>query len=138
MHLMYVYQRTSRFTSARIYNLIKLPILIFAWTYLSSEKQSINLFTQFIKLSDFKPIKIKKWTLTLILSIIAKEKSDWIAKSEKLFWFLKTWIAFVIGYIISMMRTGFPLANTCILMANMCVLMANICVVMANTCVLMT
>ena len=53
--------------------------------------------------TDFKPIK-KKLDVTLILSIIAKEKSDPIAKSEKCFWFLMTFIAFVIAYIISMMQ----------------------------------
>ena len=50
----------------------------------------------------------------LILSIIAKEKPDWIAKSEKLLWFLTTLIAFVTAYIISMMWTGFLIANTCV------------------------
>ena len=45
----------------------------------------------------------KKIEVTLILSTIAKEKSDLIAKSEKLLWFLTTLIAFVIAYIVSMM-----------------------------------
>ena len=56
----------------------------------------------------------KKIDVTLILSIIAKEKFDRIAKSEKLFWFFTTLIAFVIAYIISKMRTGFLMANTCV------------------------
>ena len=47
----------------------------------------------------------------MILSIIAKEKSDRIAKLEKLFWFYTTLIAFVIAYIISMMWTGFLMVN---------------------------
>ena len=34
-------------------------------------------------------------------------KSSYIAKSEKLFWFLTILIAFVIAYIFSIMRTGF-------------------------------
>ena len=42
---------------------------------------------------------------------MAKEKSDGIEKSEKLFWFLRTLIAFVIAYIITMMQTGFLMAN---------------------------
>ena len=37
----------------------------------------------------------KKTDVTLILSIIAKEKSDWIAKSEKLFWLLTTLIVII-------------------------------------------
>ena len=67
--------------------------------------------------TDFKPIK-KKLDITLSLSIIAKEKSDPIAKSEKRFWFLMTFIAFVIAYIISMMQTGF-LWLTSVLISNM-------------------
>ena len=66
--------------------------------------------------TDFKPIK-KKLDVTLILSVIAKEKSDPIAKSEKCFWFLVTFIAFVIAYIISMMQTGF-LWLTSVLISN--------------------
>ena len=34
-------------------------------------------------------------------------KSPYIAKSEKLFWFLTTLIAFVIAYIFSIIQTGF-------------------------------
>ena len=56
----------------------------------------------------------KKIGVTLILSILAKEESDGIAKSEMLFWFLTTLIAFVITCIISIMRTGFLMANTCV------------------------
>ena len=56
----------------------------------------------------------EKIDLTLILSIIAKEKSDQIPKSEKHFWFFTTLIVFVIAYVISMMRTGFLMANTCV------------------------
>ena len=59
--------------------------------------------------------------MTLILSTIAKEKSDRIAKSEKRFGFLMTLMAFVIVYIISMMHflmvntlTGFLMVNTCV------------------------
>ena len=52
--------------------------------------------------------------ITLILSINAKEKSDRIAKSEKRFWFFTALIAVVIAYIVSMMRTGFLMANTCV------------------------
>ena len=113
MYVIYIYKTASRFTSARKYKLIKLLKFIFARRYSPSEKQPINLFTQFWKISDFKPI-IKKIDVTLILSIIAKEKSDRIAKSEKLFWFHTTLIAFVIVYIISMMNTGFLKANTCV------------------------
>ena len=58
--------------------------------------------------------KTEKIDLTLILSIIAKEKSDQIPKSEKHFWFFTTLIVFVIAYVISMMRTGFLMANTCV------------------------
>ena len=58
--------------------------------------------------------KKEKIDLTLILSIIAKEKSDEIPKSEKHFWFFTTLIVFVIAYVISMMRTGFLMANTCV------------------------
>ena len=50
----------------------------------------------------------------LILSIIAKGKSDQIAKSEKLHWFLTTLIAFVIAFSISVMQTSFFMANTCV------------------------
>ena len=52
--------------------------------------------------------------VTLTLSVIAKKKSDQIAKSEKRFSFLTTLIAFVIAYIISVMRTGFLMADTCV------------------------
>ena len=79
---MYVYKTTSKFTSARKYTLIKLLTFIFAQRYSPSKKQPINL-TQFWKLSNFKPIKRKKINVTLILSIIAKEKTDQIEKSEK-------------------------------------------------------
>ena len=41
-------------------------------------------------------------------------KSPPIAKSERRFWFLTTFIAFVIACIISMMRTGFLMASTCV------------------------
>ena len=54
----------------------------------------------------------KKIDVTLILSIIAKEKFDPIANLEKLFWFLTKLIAFVIAHIVSMMRAGFSMANT--------------------------
>ena len=43
--------------------------------------------------------------------MIGKEKSDQIAKSEKLFWFLTTLIAFALAYIISIMGTGFLMAK---------------------------
>ena len=59
-------------------------------------EKNINLFTQFWKFSDFKQKK-KKIDVTLILSIIANEKSDRIVKSEKRFWFLTTLITFVIA-----------------------------------------
>ena len=110
MYVMYVYKTTLRFTSACKCKLIKLPTFNFAWRNLPSEKQSIKFFTQYWKFINFKPLK-KKIEVTLILSIIAKEKSDLIAKSEKLLWFLTTLIAFVIAYIVSMMWTGFLIAN---------------------------
>ena len=103
---MYVYKTTSRFTSACKHKLIKLLTFIFAWRYSCSKKQPFNLFTEFKKFSDCKPVK-KKIDLTLISSIIATEQSDWIAKSEKLFRFLTTLIDFVLAYIISMMQTTF-------------------------------
>ena len=56
----------------------------------------------------------KKIDVTLILSIIEKKKSDRIAKSEKLFWFLNTLIAFVIACIVLMMRIGFLMSKTCV------------------------
>ena len=37
-----------------------------------------------------------------------------MAKSENLCWFLTTLIAYVRAYIISIMRTGFSMANTCV------------------------
>ena len=43
-----------------------------------------------------------------------KGKSDRIVKSEKLFWFLLTLIAFVVAYIILMMQTDFLMANACV------------------------
>ena len=113
MYLMYVYKTTSRFTFVLKYKLIILLTFIFARRHSPSKKQPINLFTQFWKFTDFKPIK-KKIDVTLILSIIAKEKSERIAKSEKLFWFLTILIAFVIAYIFSIMRAGFSMANTCV------------------------
>ena len=70
---------TSKFTSACKYKLIKLLTFTFDQRYSPSETQPINLFTEFWKSSSFKPIK-KKVGVTLILSIIAKEKSDQIAK----------------------------------------------------------
>ena len=50
--------------------------------------------------------------VTPIISNIAKENSDRITKSEKLFWFLTTLIDFVMANIISMMQTGFLMAST--------------------------
>ena len=44
----------------------------------------------------FKVNFCKKIDIALILSIMAKEKSDGIAKSENLFWFFTTLIGFVI------------------------------------------
>ena len=92
---------------------MKLLTFKFGWRYSPSEKQPVNLFTQFWKFIDFEPIT-KKIDVTLILSIIAKEKFDRIAKSEQLFWFLMTLTALVIAYVISMMQTGFLMANTCV------------------------
>ena len=77
--------------------IIKLLTFIFARRYSPSEKKPINSFTQLWNFSDFKPKN--KIDITLILSIIAKEKSDRTAKSENLFWFLTTLTAFVIAYI---------------------------------------
>ena len=85
----------------------------FVRRYSPSKKQPINLFTQFRKFSESNPLK-NEIDVTLILSIIAKEKSDQIAKSEKLFWFLKALIASDVAYITSMMRTGFLMANMCV------------------------
>ena len=103
-----MYITTSRCTSACKYKVINLLIFIFVRRYLPSEKQPINLSTQFWKFSDFKSNKqTKKIDITLILFIIAKAKSDQIEKSEKVFWFFTTLIAFLIAYIISKMRTGF-------------------------------
>ena len=56
-----------------------------------------------------------KTDVTLILSVITKEKSDHLPKSEKRFWFLTTLIAFIIAYVISIMRTDFSMANKCVL-----------------------
>ena len=64
--------------------------------------------------NSFKVYLSKKTDVILILSIMVKEKFDEIANIEKLFWFLTTWIAFVIAYFVSMMRTGFLMANTCV------------------------
>ena len=83
------YKTTSRFTSVRIYKLITCLYLYLPEDipYSPSEKQPINLFTQFWQFSDFKSIKKRKIDVTLILSITTKEKSDQILKSEKLFLF---------------------------------------------------
>ena len=59
-------------------------------------------------------IQSKKLDVALILSIIAKEKSDREAKSEKLFGLLTTSITFVAAYIISLIRRGFLMAHTCV------------------------
>ena len=56
----------------------------------------------------------KKIDVTLILSIIEKEKSDRIAKSKKRFWFLNILVAFVIACIVLMMRIGFFMSKTCV------------------------
>ena len=77
------YNSTSWFTSAGKYKLIKLLTFIFAQRYLP---KPANLFTQFWKFCDFKLTK-KEIDAMLILSIIAKEKSDWMVKSENVFWF---------------------------------------------------
>ena len=76
-----------------------LLISIFARRFSPSEKQPNILFTQFWKFSDFKSIK-KGIDVTLILSVIAKKKSDRMVKSEKLFWFFTNLNAFVIAYTI--------------------------------------
>ena len=55
---------TSRFTSARKHKPINLLTFIFARRYSPSEKQPIDLFTQFWKFSDFKSVKIKDWCST--------------------------------------------------------------------------
>ena len=101
------YKTTSRFTSVRIYKLITCLYLYLPEDipYSPSEKQPINLFTQFWQFSDFKSIKKRKIDVTLSLSITTKEKSDQILKSEKLFCFFTTLIAFLIAYIISIVRT---------------------------------
>ena len=41
-------------------------------------------------------------------------KSPSIVKSEKIFWFLTTLVAFVIAHMLSIMQTGFLMANTCV------------------------
>ena len=117
---MYVYKTTSRFTSTRKYKLIRLLSFIFTRRYSPSEKQASNLFTQFRKFSNFKPIKKKTKNkkkpqktngVTLILSIYCKGKISSNSKIRKMF-LVSYDFAFVIAYIISMMRTGFLMANT--------------------------
>ena len=76
-----------------------LLISIFARRFSPGEKQPNILFTQFWKFSDFKSIK-KGIDVTLILSVIAKKKSDRMVKSEKLFCFFTNLNAFVIAYTI--------------------------------------
>ena len=87
-------------------------MFIFARRCLPSEKQPINLLTQSESFATLNRSKKKKIDVTQILSIIAKEKSDRIPKSEKRFWFFTTLIAFVIAYVISVMLAGFLRANT--------------------------
>ena len=80
MYVIYVYKNNFKiYFCMQIYKLIKLLTFTFDQRYSPSETQPINLFTEFWKFSNFKPIK-KKVGVTLILPIIAKEKSDQIAK----------------------------------------------------------
>ena len=111
MYAMYVYKTTSRFTSECKHKLIKLLAFRSAQRYSPNEKQPISLFAQFWKFSKFKPMKEK----TDVTPIIAKEKSDRIAKSEKTFLISFDFLnSFFIAYIISMMRIDFLMANTCV------------------------
>ena len=56
----------------------------------------------------------KNIDVTLILFIIAKKKYDLTRKQEKLFWCFVTLIAFVIAYNVSIVQTGFLIANMCV------------------------
>ena len=103
---MYIYKTTSKFTSARKYKLIKLLTFIFAQRYSPSNSESLATLNRSKKIR-------KKINVTLILSTFAKEKSDRMARSEKLFWLLTTLIAFVIACIISVIE-GSMMANTCV------------------------
>ena len=71
---------------------------------------------QFWKFSGFK--QIKKGSCDTDFIYYCKGKSDRIAKSEKLFWFLMNLIAFVTAYIISVMQTDFWWL-TCVFISNM-------------------
>ena len=104
---MYVYKTISKLTSARKCELIKLLTFIFAQRYSSSNSESSATLNQ------SKKQKKKKINAILTLSTFTKEKSDRIAKSEKLFWLLTTLIAFVIACIISMMKRSM-MANSCV------------------------
>ena len=54
-------------------------------------------------------------TLPNILGGVFCKKRLFFAKhSAKLFWFLTTLVAFAIAYMLSIMQTGFLMANTCV------------------------
>ena len=99
------YQTTSRFTSASKYKLINLLVFIFARTHSPSENSPLTFSHNSESLATLNQSR-KKINIPLILSIITKEKFDRVGKSEKLLWCFTTLIAFVIAYIILIMRLG--------------------------------
>ena len=86
--------------------------LLFSYLYFSYDFQQFSIkqydsneYFPFYIPSGHESVQSQKSNVTakvdisLILSIIAKEKSDQMTKSEKVFWFLTTLIAFVIAYV---------------------------------------
>ena len=87
-------------TSAHKYRLIKLLIFVFVGRYLPSEIQTIKLSHNSESLMTLNQSK-KRFRSRWIYLLLERKKFDRMAKSEKLFWFLMTLVAFVITYIFS-------------------------------------
>ena len=89
----------------------------FARRYLPIKKLPINIFTQFWKFSKFNPVKKKKKDWCCSGFIYYCKGKIWsnrkIVKLEIFFWFLMSLIPLAVAYIISVMWTGFLMANMC-------------------------
>ena len=100
-------------TSSRKYRLIKLLILYLSEDICLVKYRPLNFSHNSESLMTLDQSKIR-FTSQWFYLLLERKKFDRMAKSEKLFWFLMTLIAFVITYIFSVMQTVFLMADICV------------------------